>query len=50
MTQLQKSVNDLGHLASPYYLRQLGYSLREIERAVRKGELTWTHDGNLEVR
>ena len=49
MTRLQQAVKDLGHLASLYYLHQLGYSKREVEQAVRNGDLAWTRNGNLEV-
>lgn len=49
MTKIQQSVQDLGFHNSPYYLKQLGYTEREINQAVVAGELRWTRDGNLEV-
>jgi hypothetical protein len=48
-TGIKESVRSLGHLNSPYYVRRLGYSTREIEAAVKAGALRWTSAGNLEV-
>jgi hypothetical protein len=44
---IRKAVQDLGHLASPYYLKQLGYTQRQIEKAVADGAICWTRNGDL---
>lgn len=46
---IRKAVIDLGSHASLYYLKQLGYTQSEIERAVRDGAIRWTNDGNLQA-
>ena len=43
-------VRQLGHFASAYYLRQLGWTEAQIERAVRAGQLRWTRDGFLSAK
>lgn len=47
---LVKAVKELGHLASPHYLKELGYTEQEIEKAVRDGQLEWRGDGNLNIK
>lgn len=49
MTAIQRAIKDLGHLNSPYYLKQLGYTGRDIKKAVKDGELEWSPDGNLNL-
>jgi hypothetical protein len=49
VSKIQQSVQELGSYNSPYYLKQLGYTEREINQAVENGELRWTRDGNLNV-
>lgn len=49
MSKIQQAVPDLGFHNSPYYLKQLGYTERQINRAVENGELRWTRNGNLEA-
>ena len=44
-----KAVRDLGHSATAYYLKELGYTQVEIEKAVVEGALRWRSDGTLEV-
>lgn len=46
---IRKAVIDLGHLASPHTLKQLGYTQAQIEKAVRDGAIRWRRDGNLEA-
>lgn len=46
-TAIKKAVDDLGHLGSPYYLKQLGYTQREINAAVEAGALRYTRQGDL---
>jgi hypothetical protein len=46
---IKDAVRSLGHLNSPYYVRRLGYTTREIETAVKAGALRWTSAGNLDV-
>lgn len=48
-SEIKSAVRSLGHLNSPYYVRKLGYTTREIEAAVAAGALRWTRGGNLEV-
>lgn len=49
MTLLQAAVVQAGHLASAHTLKAMGWTLLEIEAAVRRGELRWTRAGVLEV-
>lgn len=49
MSQIQQAVEELGFYNSPYYLKQLGFTNRDINKAVEAGELEWTRDGNLNV-
>jgi hypothetical protein len=42
-------VENLGGIADPYTLTELGFRVRQIEAAVRRGELQWCHDGRVEV-
>lgn len=45
---VREAVEQLGpSYATPYFLRLMGYSTREIEAAVRAGEVHWTRDGRL---
>lgn len=46
-TAIKKAVDDLGHLGSPYYLKKLGYTQREINAAVEAGALRYTREGDL---
>ncbi len=46
---IQVAVASAGHLANKYTLEQLGFRVPLINAAVRRGELRWTRDGNLEV-
>lgn len=48
-SEIKGAVRSLGHLNSPYYVRRLGYTAREIEAAVKAGALRWTSAGNLDV-
>ncbi len=45
--RLVQSVENLLHLDSPFYLKQLGYTNAQIHTAVRAGELKWERDGSL---
>ena len=49
MSKIQQAVEELGSYNSPYYLKQLGFTENEINRAVQDGELEWTRYGNLNV-
>lgn len=46
-TAIKNAVDDLGHLGSPYYLKRLGYTQREINAAVEAGALRYTRNGDL---
>lgn len=43
-------VDELGHLATPYYLAQAGWPLSSVEAAVRRGDIEWTSSGTLETK
>ena len=47
---IRKAVIDLGAHASTYYLKQLGYTQREIEKAVADGVIEWTRTGDLRAK
>ena len=47
---ITQAVESLGpHYAKPPMLKEMGWSQREIEAAVRKGDLAWLRDGGLKV-
>jgi hypothetical protein len=46
---LESSVASLGPYADPSNLRAMGWTLRQIEVAVRRGTVKWLRNGNLEV-
>ncbi len=46
---LLKTAEGLGYLNSPEYLKQCGYTKREVETAVKHGFLEWRRDGNLNI-
>ena len=44
---IKKVITQIGSSVAPFTLKQLGYSQREIERAVRDGAIRWTSQGRL---
>lgn len=46
---IESSVASLGSYANPHNLQAMGWTLRQIEAAVKRGTLRWLRDGNLEV-
>jgi len=46
---IQAAVAAAGHFANKHTLERLGFREPSINAAVRRGELRWTRDGNLEV-
>ena len=47
---ITQAVASLGpHYAKPSMLKEMGWSQREIEAAVRRGDLAWLRDGGLKV-